>query len=181
MRAVVDEQIPGIGNQRARSESAACDQIDQRETNPYLPKNCEDRVVGIGMMEPMFVWCEAMQHKAMHEIFRKGQRNDTTGEKHSVRTYSELRNCQQDDSEQGRYQHFAEIDDGGHEPSLRLDCLPRNALLNAAGVNRWPPEYRQVPAFLPYTPEIRKWPRLEAIRLNDPSRDDGDDDGDGGG
>ncbi|MGB6397052.1 MAG: hypothetical protein WBF73_15420, partial [Bradyrhizobium sp.] len=22
-----------------------------------------------------------MQHKAMHEIFRKGQRNDTTGEK----------------------------------------------------------------------------------------------------
>jgi hypothetical protein len=34
-----------------------------------------------------------MQHKAMHDIFRKGQRNDTTGEKHSVRTYSEPRNC----------------------------------------------------------------------------------------
>jgi integrase len=29
----------------------------------------------------MFGWCETMQHKAMHEIFRKGQRNDTTGEK----------------------------------------------------------------------------------------------------
>jgi len=32
------------------------------------------------MMQPMFDWCETMQHKAMHEIFRKGQRNDTTGE-----------------------------------------------------------------------------------------------------
>jgi hypothetical protein len=39
MRAVVHEQIPGIGNQHARNESAACDRIDQRETNPYLPKN----------------------------------------------------------------------------------------------------------------------------------------------
>jgi hypothetical protein len=34
----------------------------------------------------MFGRCEAMQHKAMHDIFRKGQRNDTTGEKHSVIT-----------------------------------------------------------------------------------------------
>jgi hypothetical protein len=40
----------------------------------------------------MFVWYETMQHKAMHDIFRKSQRNDTTGEKHSVRTQSELRN-----------------------------------------------------------------------------------------
>src|ERR1700692_2719514 len=86
----------------------------------------------------MFDWCETMQHKAMHGIFCKGQSNDTTDEKHSVRTHSELRNCQQDDCEQGRYQHFAEIDDGGHEPSLRLDRLRRNALLNAAGVNRRP-------------------------------------------
>jgi hypothetical protein len=23
----------------------------------------------------MFDWCETMQHKAMHDIFRKGQRN----------------------------------------------------------------------------------------------------------
>src|SRR6266436_5378589 len=52
MRAVMHEQIPGIGNQRTRNESAACDQIDQRETNPDLPKDCEDRVVGIGVMQP---------------------------------------------------------------------------------------------------------------------------------
>jgi hypothetical protein len=85
------------------------------------------------MMQPMFDWCEPMQHKAMHEIFRKGQCNDTTGEKHSVKTHSELRNCQQNDCEQKRYQHFAEIDDGGHKRSLMLDRLRRNALLNAAG------------------------------------------------
>jgi hypothetical protein len=54
----------------------------------------EDRFqYGIGVMQPMFGRCETMQHKAMHDIFRKGQRNDTTGEKHSVRTNSELRNC----------------------------------------------------------------------------------------
>jgi hypothetical protein len=36
------------------------------------------------MMQPMFGRRETMQHKAMHGIFRKGQRNDTTGEKHRV-------------------------------------------------------------------------------------------------
>src|ERR1700730_14234244 len=84
MRAVVHEQIPGIGTWRARNESAACDQIDQRETNPYLPKNCEDRAVGIGMMSTMFDWCEPMQHKAMNEILRKGQSDDTTDETPTV-------------------------------------------------------------------------------------------------
>jgi hypothetical protein len=49
----------------------------------------------------MFDWCETMQHKAMHDIFRKGQRNDPTGEKHSIRTHSERRNRQQDDCERG--------------------------------------------------------------------------------
>jgi hypothetical protein len=51
----------------------------------------------------MFDWCETMQHKAMYDIFRKGQRNDTTGEKHGVRTHSERRNRQQDDCERGSY------------------------------------------------------------------------------
>jgi hypothetical protein len=70
----------------------------------------------------MFDWSETMKHKAMHDIFRKGQRNDATDEKHNVRTHSELRNRQQDDCEQGRYQHLAEIDDGGHAP-IRGDEL----------------------------------------------------------
>ena len=37
--------------------------------------------------------CETMQHKAMNEIFRKGQSDDTTDEKHTAGTQSELRNC----------------------------------------------------------------------------------------
>jgi hypothetical protein len=45
------------------------------------------------MMSTMFDWCETMQHKAMNEIFRKGQIDDTTDEKHTVGTQSELRNC----------------------------------------------------------------------------------------
>src|SRR5260370_2098767 len=79
MRAVMHEQIPGIGSERARNESASRDQIDQRETNPYLPKNCDDRFVGIGVMQPMFGWCETMQHETMHDIFGKGPRNDSWG------------------------------------------------------------------------------------------------------
>src|SRR3954454_7644061 len=66
----------------------------------------------------MFDRRETMQHKAMHDVFRQGQRNDTTGEKHSVGTDPELRNCQQTNCEQGRYWHFAEINDCGHEPNL---------------------------------------------------------------
>jgi hypothetical protein len=55
-----------------------------------------------------------MQHKAMHEIFRKGQRNDSTDEKRNFGAHSKLRNRQQDDCEQGRYKHFAKIDGRGH-------------------------------------------------------------------
>jgi hypothetical protein len=80
MRAVMHEQIPGIGNQRTRNESAACDQMDQRETNPYLPKNCEDRAAGVGVILPMFGRCETMQHKAKNDIFGKGPCNDAAGE-----------------------------------------------------------------------------------------------------
>jgi hypothetical protein len=66
-----------------------------------------------------------------------------------------MRNCQQDDGEQGRYQYFAEIDDGCHESSLTLDRLQRNAPSIAAGVSRRP-EYRLVPTFLPYARELTR-------------------------
>ena len=93
MRAVMHEQIPGIGHQRARKESAATDQIERRETHPYLPKNREDRPIRVGMVNSMFSWCEIVQHKTMNDIFGEGPCNDAAGEKHSVRTHSELRNC----------------------------------------------------------------------------------------
>src|SRR5258708_19444018 len=102
MRAVMHEQIPGIGDKRACNESAAYDQIDQRETNPYLPKNCEDRVVGISVMQPMFGRCEAMQHKAMNDIFRKGPCTDAAGENHTVTPHSHLQHCYQNISYPGR-------------------------------------------------------------------------------
>src|SRR5258708_36164116 len=146
MRAVMHEQIPGIGNERARNESASRDQIDQREANPYLPKNCEDRVVRIGVMQPMFGWCETMQHKAMNDIFGKGPCNDAAGEKHSVRTHSEPRNGKQDDCEQRRYEYFAEIDDGG-PGSIRgaapSDAPPRSALRRRDTQRSSPGVYRK--------------------------------------
>jgi hypothetical protein len=50
------KQIPSIGNQRARQECATGNRIDERETNPYLPENCKDRLVGIGMMQGVLRW-----------------------------------------------------------------------------------------------------------------------------
>jgi hypothetical protein len=38
-----------------------------------------------------------------------------------------LRNCSQDDCEQGSYQHFAEIDDDGHGTIPRLWAVRRAA------------------------------------------------------
>src|SRR6266550_975277 len=114
MGAVVHEQIPGIGNQHARKESAATDQIDQRETSPYLPKNREDCPIGVGMVSPMLSWREIVQHKTMNDVFGKGPRNDAAGEKRSGGGHSERRDREQDDCEQGSYQHFAKIDQGGH-------------------------------------------------------------------
>ncbi len=35
------------------------------------------------MIQPMFGWCETMQHKAMNDIFGKGPCNDAAGEKHA--------------------------------------------------------------------------------------------------
>jgi hypothetical protein len=46
------------------------------ETGPYLPKNIEDRLVLVGMMKRILGWYEAMQHKAMNNIFGKGPGND---------------------------------------------------------------------------------------------------------
>ena len=66
MCAVMHEQIPAIGEQRARKESAAGHQIDKRETAPNLPKNCEDCAIRVGMMKPMLGWYEIVQHKAMN-------------------------------------------------------------------------------------------------------------------
>src|SRR5258708_13374953 len=109
MRAVMHEQTPGIGSERARNESASRDQIDQREANPYLPKNCDDRFVGIGVMQPMFGWCETMQHETMHDIFGKGPRNDTTGEEHTVKDHRQSGNYYQADCEHTPHYHFPHI------------------------------------------------------------------------
>lgn len=92
MGAVMHKQVPGIGDQSARKESAAGDQIDQRKTTPYLPEDGEDRLVRVGMMKAVSGWHETMQHKAVNAIFGKGPRNNADDKKHGVESHSELRN-----------------------------------------------------------------------------------------
>jgi hypothetical protein len=118
MRAVMHEEIPSIGNERARKESAAGYKIGQREANPYLPKNCEDRFIRVGMMQPMFPWRKIVQNKAMDRVFGKRPRNYTAYENRSGGAYFEWRDHEQNDRENGHNQHFAEMDDGRHEPTL---------------------------------------------------------------
>ena len=84
-------QIPSISNERARKESSAGDQIDERETSPYLPKNCEYRLIGISMMHSMSRWNEIVQHKPMNDIFDKGPYDDAPDEKLRGGCYSERR------------------------------------------------------------------------------------------
>ena len=49
--AVMHKKIPGVCDERPGNESAAGDQIDQRATNPDLPKDFEDSLVGVGMVQ----------------------------------------------------------------------------------------------------------------------------------
>jgi hypothetical protein len=149
------KKIPSVCDERPSDKSSPGYQIGHGETNPDLPKDCEDRLVGVGMMQPVLGWRKAMQHKAVNKIFGKSPPDHATNKKRSASTHSKMRNCQQDDGEQGRYQYFAEIDDGCHESSLTLDRLQRNAPSIAAGVSRRP-EYRLVPTFLPYARELTR-------------------------
>jgi hypothetical protein len=116
--AMMDKQIPGISYQRACKEGASGDQIDKRETNPYLPEDSQDRVVGIGVVQPVLRWHEIMQHETVNGIFAEGPRDDATGEKCNGETHSEGRGRNQNDRKQGSNCHFPEIDDGGHEATL---------------------------------------------------------------
>jgi len=71
------------------------------------------------MMQPVFDWCETMQHKAMHEIFRKGQRNDTTGEK--AQRSELILSCEiasRTIASKNATNISPEIDDGGHKRAV---------------------------------------------------------------
>jgi hypothetical protein len=74
------EQIPGISDQHPRKNSAASNQIDEREARPYLPKNRQNRFVRTRVMQPMPYWCEIVKEEAMDGIFANGQYKDTDDE-----------------------------------------------------------------------------------------------------
>ena len=57
------------------------DNIDECETSPYLPENCEHRLIGVYMVHAMSRWNEIVQHKPMNKIFDKGPHDDAPDEK----------------------------------------------------------------------------------------------------
>ena len=63
------KKIPGVCDERSSDKGSPAYQIGHGETNPDLPKESEDRLVGVGMMQPVLGWRKAMQHKAVNKIF----------------------------------------------------------------------------------------------------------------
>ena len=87
------KKIPGVCDERPSDKSSPGYQIGHGETNPDLPKDCEDRLVGVGMVQPVLGWRKAMQHKSVNKIFGKSPSDHATDEKRSASTHSKMRNC----------------------------------------------------------------------------------------
>lgn len=51
--AVMDEQVPGVGDQASRKKIAAGNEIGEREADPYLPEQRKHGHVGMSMMLAM--------------------------------------------------------------------------------------------------------------------------------
>jgi hypothetical protein len=67
----------------------------------------------------MFPWRKIVEHKAMDRAFGKRPGDYTADENRGDEAYSEWRDHQQNDCENGHNQHFAEMDDGRHEPTFK--------------------------------------------------------------
>ena len=78
------KKIPSVCDERPSDKSSPGYQIGHGETNPDLPKDCDDRLVGVGMMQPVLGWREAMQHKAVNKIFGKSLHPTTPPTKSAV-------------------------------------------------------------------------------------------------
>ena len=75
MSAIVDKQIPSVGDESAGQKSAPRRHVDKDKGDPYLPEDFVYRVFRARMMNPMLHRGDAVQHDAMNDVFtqRPGQ------------------------------------------------------------------------------------------------------------
>ena len=85
MSTIVDRQIPGVGAEDAGQDGAGCRQVDNGESEPYLPEDLVDSVLRAGVMKPVPEWSDGMQHKAMRDVFGQGPRPDAATEQKNSR------------------------------------------------------------------------------------------------
>ena len=70
MRAVMNEEIPCICNQRAGHKNSASYEVDQPKAHPDLPGDTQHAFVRLGMVESVLFPDHSMKDKAMKGVFR---------------------------------------------------------------------------------------------------------------
>ena len=80
MGAIVDGQIPCVGDENAGQNGASHSQVDNGESEPYLPEDLVDTVLRSCVVKPVSYRGNGMQHIAMREVFGQGPRRDAATE-----------------------------------------------------------------------------------------------------
>jgi len=80
----MDRQIPGVSHQSAGENGAACRQVNNTESEPYLPEDLVDSVSRVRVMDPVLYGGDGMQYEAMSDVFGQGPcREAATEQKNS--------------------------------------------------------------------------------------------------
>lgn len=85
MCSIMNKEIPRIGDQRARKERPAGEQINKGKADPYLPKNTGHRFIRMSVMKTVFYRGKVMQHETMDGILSKGPSNEAAcDQRHAI-------------------------------------------------------------------------------------------------
>jgi hypothetical protein len=68
MRAIVDGQVPSVGDENAGQNGASCRQVNDRESEPHLPKDLVNRDLRSCVMYSVLYRGKGMQHKAVNDV-----------------------------------------------------------------------------------------------------------------
>ncbi len=77
MGAIMDKQVPGVGDEGSGQNDASRGQVKDTEAQPHLPENLVYSRLGTRVMNPVLYWSDRMQHKAMSKVFNQRKYHET--------------------------------------------------------------------------------------------------------
>src|SRR4051794_35635239 len=80
MGAIMDQQIPGIGNENAGHHSASHDRVERGEGQPDLPEDLVDSISRPCVMNSVLYRGDGMQHTTMGDVFSQCPYHETATE-----------------------------------------------------------------------------------------------------